>query len=175
MLLLRGERIRSPTLRLFLIWMAFHGFFQALPQFVMGALIPGQDVGMAMNYFHMSQAAKWVAAIVALATMAPIATLLARQLLALSPTLLSIATLPALAAIPLIIAFRVPRELLEVLLPPVLVTIVGLIAINLAALRVKAVSATRGPEPPAIGYPLIAVVALLLLFQLVLRPGIAFY
>src|SRR5690242_11465944 len=41
LVLLRGDRVRATTLRLFVIWMAFHGFFQALPQVVMGALIPG--------------------------------------------------------------------------------------------------------------------------------------
>lgn len=175
MLLLRGDRIRSTTVRLFVIWMAFHGFFQALPQVVMGAFIPGNDVGMAMNYFHMSTGAKWVAAFAAVMAIALIASRLARHLLALSPDLLRNATLPAVAAIPLIIAFRVPREALEVLFPPLLVTIVGLTAIHLAALRVQGVSATREPEPVSIAYPLVAVVALLLVFQVVLRPGIAFY
>ena len=74
LLLLRGDRVRSTTLRLLLIWMAFHGFFQALPQFVIGALVPGNDVGMAMDYFHMSQTAKWIAASVALAAIVPIAS-----------------------------------------------------------------------------------------------------
>lgn len=175
LLLLRGDRIRSTTARLFLIWMAYHGFFQALPQVVMGAFIPGNDVGMAMDYFHMSAAAKWIAAFAALVAIAPIAARLARHLLGLTPNLFRIATVPALAAIPLIVAFRVPREMIEVVLPPVLVTIVGLTAIHIAALRVRHVSAT--PETPAvsIAYPLVAVVALLLVFQLVLRPGISFY
>jgi hypothetical protein len=174
LLLLRGDRIRSPTARLFLIWMAFHGFFQALPQVVMGAFIPGNDVGMAMDYFHMSTAAKWVAAVAALLAIAPIAVRLACHLLGLAPDLLRIATVPALAAIPLIVAFRVPREMIEVQLPPVLVTIVGLTAIHVAALRVKGVSATRELQV-SITYPLVAVAALLLAFQLVLRPGISFY
>ena len=175
LLLLRGDRIGSTTLRLFLIWMAFHGFFQALPQFVIGALVPGNDVGMAMDYFHMSQTAKWIAASVALAAIVPIASRLARHLLGLSNSLLTIATVPALAAIPLIIAFRVPREMLEVLLPPVLVTIVGIAAIHGTAWRVRGTSVAREAEPVSIAYPLVAVVALLLVFQLVLRPGIRFY
>jgi hypothetical protein len=175
LLLLRGGRIRSTTLRLFVIWMAFHGCFQALPQVVMGAVLPGNDVGMAMDYLHMSAAAKWLAAFVALAAIAPIAARLARYLLALTPSLLRIATVPALTAIPLIILFRVPRETIEVVLPPVLVTIVGLTAIHIAALRVRNVSATGDASSVSIAFPLVAVGALLLVFQLVLRPGIAFY
>jgi hypothetical protein len=121
----------------------------------------------------MSKGAKLVAAAAALIAIAPIASRLARHLLELSPKLRILATLPALAAIPLIIAFRVPREMIEVLLPPVLVTIVGLTVIHIAALRVKGVSAKESQV--SVAYPLVAVVALLLVFQLVLRPGIAFY
>ena len=175
LLVLRGDRIRSTTVRLFLIWMAFHGLFQALPQVVIGAMVPGNDVGMAMDYFHMSQAAKWIAAIVALLAMVPIAARLSRHLLGISHELSTIAMVPAFAAIPLIVAFRVPREMLEVLLPPVLVTIVGLTAINTTWWRLRKASVPPEPATVSIVYPLVAIVALLLVFQLVLRPGIAFY
>jgi hypothetical protein len=175
MLLLRSGRIRSTTLRLFLVWMAFNGFFQALPQVVFGALLPGNDVGMAMDYLGMSATAKWIAAGVAIAALIPIGALMARLLLGFGSGLLWVATLPALMAIPLIIAFRVPREMIEVLLPPLLVTIVGLIFVHATAWKVKGVQADVDQPPPAITCPLIAVIALLLVFQLVLRPGIPFY
>lgn len=171
MLLLRGDRVRSTTARLFLVWMAFNGFFMALPQVVIGALVPANDVGMAMDYFHMSARAKWIAAIVALAALVPIGRSIAREMLRVMPLKFS---LTALAAIPLIVPFRVPREALEVLLPPVLVIVVGLAAVLSTAWSVK--DTTRGPgQAVSIAYPLVAVVALLLVFQLLLRPGIAFY
>lgn len=172
MLLLRGNRVRSATVRLFLIWMAFSGFFQALPQVVIGALVPGNDVGVAMDYFHMTQIGKTIAACAALAAMAPIGMCLAREMLRLMPLKFA---LSALAAIPLIVAFRVPRELLEVLLPPVLSTIVGLAAIYATEWRVRTVPRIGDPQSVAIIYPLAAVVALLLIFQLLLRPGIEFF
>ena len=172
MFLLRGSRIRSTTVRLFLVWMAFSGFFQALPQVVFGAFIAGNDVGMAMNYLHMSQTAKMTAALVAVAALIPIGAALAREMLRFMPLSVS---LSALAAIPLIILFRVPREWLEVLLPPVLCTIVGLAAIYATAWRVRTVSRIENPQPVSIVYPLVAVIVLLLVFQLVLRPGIEFY
>jgi hypothetical protein len=175
LLLLRGDRVRSTTLRLFLIWMAFHGFFQALPQFFIGALVPGNDVGMAMDYFHLPQAAKWIAASVAVLAMVPIAARLTRHLLGVSHEFYTIALFPAFAALPLIVAFRVPREMLEVLLPPVLVTIVGLTAINTIWWRLRKASVPPEPQAVSIAYPFVAVVALLLAFQLVLRPGIPFY
>jgi hypothetical protein len=172
MLLLRGDRIRSPTVRLFLVWMAFSGFFQALPQVVIGAFVAANDVGMAMNYLRMTPVAKNVAACAALAAMIPIGSCLAREMLRFMPlrTFLS-----ALAAIPLIIAFRVPRELLEVLLPPVLSTVVGLAAVYATAWRIKGVDVIRDPQPVSIIWPLAAVAILLLVFQLLLRPGIDFY
>lgn len=52
LLLLRGPG-RSTTVRLFLIWMAYGGFFQALPQVVIGAISPRSDVGMAMDYLRL--------------------------------------------------------------------------------------------------------------------------
>ena len=172
MLLLRGRRIRSTTVRLFLVWMAFSGFFQALPQVVFGAFIPGNDVGMAMNYLQMSSAAKIVAACIAVAALIPIGWCVAREMLRFMPLRVSLA---ALAAIPLIVAFRVPRELLEVLLPPVVATIVGLAAIYATAWRIKDVDRISDPPSVSLAYPLFANVALLLVFQLVLRPGIQFY
>jgi hypothetical protein len=172
LLLLRGSRIRSTTVRLFLVWMAFSGFFQALPQVVIGAFVAGNDVGMAMSYLRMTPAAKSVAACVALAATIPIGRCLAREMLRFMPLNTFLA---ALAAIPLIIAFRVPRELLEVLLPPVLSTVVGLAAVYATAWRIKTVGAIRDPQLVSIIGPLTAVVALLLVFQLLLRPGIEFY
>jgi len=125
-----------------------------------------------MNYLRMTPAAKGVAACVALAAMIPIGRCLAREMLRFMPLNRFLA---ALMAIPLIIAFRVPRELLEVLLPPVLSTILGLAAVYATAWRIKGVDAIRDPQPVSITGPLAAVVALLLVFQLLLRPGIEFY
>src|SRR6266567_9636928 len=42
-LLLRRGSGRS-SVRLFLIWMAYNGFFQSLPQAIIGAVNPGNDV-----------------------------------------------------------------------------------------------------------------------------------
>src|SRR5688500_14401528 len=54
MVLLERGRIRSNTVRLFVVWMAFSGFFQALPQVIIGAFVDNNDVGMAMNYLRMT-------------------------------------------------------------------------------------------------------------------------
>jgi len=57
-LLLKHRPSRSPSLRLFLIWMAYNGFLQSLPQVVIGSIEPENDVGMAMDYLHLGAAAK---------------------------------------------------------------------------------------------------------------------
>lgn len=187
-LLLRAGRVRSTTGRLLLFWMAFSGFFMSLPQVVVGALVPENDVGMAMDYLQMSPAAKAVAAVAALAAIAPISIALSRILFSFAHDpaevgsgftrtrfVARVATLPALAAIPLIFAFRVPRNWIEVAIVPVVVTIVGVIAIHSVAWRVQSASATQDARPVSIAYALAAVIVLLLVFQLVLRPGIGFY
>ena len=86
-----------------------------------------------------------------------------------------IATLPGLIALALIIPFRVPRELTEVVGPPVVVALVGIVWIQAGAWRFDRVTPQGEAGAGAIAYPLSAVLVLLLLFQLLLRPGIPFY
>jgi hypothetical protein len=87
--------------------------------------------------------------------------------------LLRMVGIPAVAAIPILILFRVPRELIEVLAPPVLVPVLGYGWLQLAAFRPGQVTA-QGEPPSRFAPLLVAVVALLAIFQLVLRPGIPF-
>lgn len=192
-LLLARRSPRSSTARLFLIWMAYNGFFQALPQVVIGAISPrsgaqGPDVGMAMDYLRLGPTARTAAALVALAVIPPAALWLTRHLLgaaderaqlssarARTRFIFHVATFPALMAIPLIILFRVPRELIEVVAPPVVVTLVGMVWVQAGAWRVGVVRLPGDTRVSSIAYPLGAVLVLLLVFQLFLRPGIRFY
>lgn len=186
--LVRRGVARSVPVRLFLIWMAYCGIFMALPQVVIGAVSSGSDVGMAMDYLHLGAAAKFALALVALAVMPPIALGLARPLLGLAGEVATVASargrtrfifrvamLPALAAILLIIPFRVPREFVEVVMLPVLVTVIGLAWMQAGAWRITDATATGGSRGGSIAFPLGAVMLLLLIFQVLLRPGIHFY
>lgn len=185
--LLRRRAAAPATGGLFLVWLAYNGLFQSLPQVVIGALAPGSDVGMAMDYFGMSANAKTVAALLALAAIVLAGIWLTRPMLALADSadrigdagarfrfMLNIATVPALLAIPLIILFRVPRELAEVVVPPIAVTIVGIAWLQANAWRAAGVRPS-GLSPLSLRTPLAAVAVLLLIFQLVLRPGIPFF
>src|SRR5262245_37235309 len=82
--LLARRQTRSSTVQLFLVWMAYCGFFMSLPQVVTGASSPENDVGMAMEYLGLDTTAKSVAALLALATIPVIALWLTRLLMALA-------------------------------------------------------------------------------------------
>jgi hypothetical protein len=179
---------RSTTLRVFVIWMAFHGFFESLPQVVIGAIVPANDVGMAMEYLRLTPATKTTAAFVALTAIPAIAIWLSRSLLELAGDpgeieearqrtrfVFQIATWPALVALPLIVLFRVPGTLDQVVLFPVLVTAVGIPWIQASAWTSANARSQNAAPIRSIRQPLVAVAALFLLFQLVLRPGIPFF
>jgi hypothetical protein len=179
---------RSTALRLFVIWMAFHGFLQSLPQVVIGAVLPQNDVGMAMEYLHLSPAVKAGAALVALTAIVVIANQLTRPLLELAPHpgdidsprkrtrfIGSVATLPALIGIPLIVLFRVPGTIDQVVIVPVAEAVIGIPWIQAGAWRVTLEPLGKPSPVQSVRYPLIALILLFLVFQLVLRPGIAFF
>jgi hypothetical protein len=173
------------SLRLFLIWMVYNGLLQSLPQVVVGAFNPANDVGMAMEYLGLPQWLKDAAALVALVAIAAVALRLVPWLLGLADSpaqlassrarsafMFSVATVPGLVAIGLIVPFRVPRELIEVLLVPCVVTFIGMVWLQCAAWRVRNVVPDPAPTPLAPLYPLALLAGQLLVFQLLLRPGI---
>jgi hypothetical protein len=186
--LLKYRVARSSAARLFLIWMAYNGFFQSLPQVVIGSIEPENDVGMAMNYLHLGVPAKTVAALVALTAIPAVALWLRRPLLGVAGDpgciaggrarmffVFNIATLPALTAILLIIPFRVPRNWVEVVAVPAVVTLIGIAWIQAGAWAVEKVKAGGILKPKSMIYAFSALLVLLLVFQVILRPGIRFY
>lgn len=187
LVVVRHARPRSVQVRLFLVWMAYCGLLMALPQVVIGALSTASDVGMAMEYLHMPAQAKLVAALLALATIPLVALRLLRPVLELareqeeiasagarSRFVLQAVVVPVLIGTALVIPFRVPREALEVVLLPVLVGVIGSLWMIAGAWRVRDARAS-GTRFVSFVLPLLAAIALLLVFQLLLRPGIAFY
>lgn len=175
------------ALRLFVVWMALLGLLEALPQVLIGTVIPQNDVGRAMTYLGFPDASKLAACVAAMIAMALACGLLAPLFLTMVPgadtqaprgrarTVLRYAVLPALAAIVLIAPFRMPGPAIEVLFPPVVATLV-------AATWLQAWSwlAPRAPAaPPATRWAalalLVALGLLLAIFQFVLRPGVQFF
>lgn len=182
--LVRSNRLQSVTGKLFFLWMAYHGLFMALPQFVIGAVNPYNDVGMAMDYFNLSATGKSVLAILALIIMPLLAVSLTRPFLSLAPQqsvintrggrtrfIARIVLIPALIALLLIVPYRIPREWIEVLVLPVIVLYIGVIWIQAYAWRPTAIR-LADVTPVSLKRLAVGALALLLVFQFVLRPGI---
>lgn len=180
-------RSRAP-LALFAVWMGFEGVFQALPQFVLGAIIPANDVGRAYAYLRLSSFTRSIVALVALVAIPCAGIWIGRSFLSLAPGAATVQSwrgraallgqlvgIPAVAAVPLIVVFRIPREIVEVLLLPLCVALMGAGWVLAAAWTPRGL-ALRGLSRSR---PLLAACAaalvLLAFFQLVLRHGIRFY
>ena len=186
--LLKGRVGRSSSARLFLIWMAYNGFLQSLPQVVVGSVEPRNDVGMAMDYLHLGVAAKTVAALMALTAIPAAALSLREPLLSLAAHaddiagarartrfMFRAATVPALAAILLIIPFRVPRNWVEVIAVPVVAAVIGIAWLQAGAWAAAGGRARGTLSSKSIAYAFGGLLMLFLVFHLVLRPGIRFY
>jgi hypothetical protein len=177
---------RRGAARLLLFWLAFHGLFLALPQVVVGAVHPANDVGMAMDWLGFGAGAKAAFALLALAAMVMAGIWLTGPLLAFAPSPGAIdtparrtgfvwmtATLPALAGTLLILPFRLPGPIVEVAIVPAVVAIAGLGWMQAGAWRFYGVQPHPPAGPDSLRRPLFWLAALLIVFQLVLRPGIA--
>ena len=178
---------RAAMVRLALIWTAFCGLFQSLPQLVAGAVLPGNDVGMAMDYLGLSLPQMWLAAGLGVMAMALGGLALSRPVLEIdSPPeghatghrrawlVFQCATLPALLGVPLILAFRAPGPVMQVAFVPVAATVLGLAWVQAGAWRSAELRPRSPLSRPRLGALFGAVIVLLLVFQLVLRRGIAF-
>jgi hypothetical protein len=177
---------RSMTMRLFLFWMAFQGLYQGLSQLVIGAMVPGNDMGMAFGYLELGAGTKRAIAALGLIAAVAVGFWLARTAILLLATtaeslsagarmgfIFRIAMLPALVAGPLLIPFRVPRDMIELVIFPTVLMAFGVLWIWIGA---GLSPATPRPARPStsLAVPLAALILVLGLFQLVLRPGIAF-
>ena len=169
----------SPTWRLFAFWMAFQGLYQSLSQLAVGTLLPRNDVGRALAYLQVPEAGHWALLALAVAAMAVAGAFLARRYPLAPPGPhtralgLTIAGTTMLA-IALILPFRLPRNLIEVALIPLFVHLLGAgwTVLGAALTRPRGTGADRRPSG-LIG-PALALLALLLVFQGVLRPGVSF-
>lgn len=170
----------SATTRLFLFWMSFEGMFQSLTQVTIGTLLPGNDVGRALAYLQVDAPTRWAVLGLAIAAMGAAGIWLARaypadlEPMPVSRKFAASLLLTAMVAILLIVPFRVPRNLSEVALIPFVVNFIGVGWLVLGAGLFPRRPNHRALFRPRVAAPLIAVIATLLLFQLVLRRGVAF-
>jgi hypothetical protein len=176
---------KGDVTRLVLFWLALLGFLSALPQVVIGTVIPQNDVGRAMTYLQFAPGARLLASVVALLAMALSCWRLAPYLLSTAAEGISaqrprgsvavrLAVLPCILAIPLIVVFRVPNSAIEVLLPPCVDALIAAVWLLAAAWQASPTGA-EPPRPQPLTWLLLALGCLLAFFQVVLRPGIDFF
>jgi hypothetical protein len=178
---------RSPSLRLLGLWIGCQGLFQSLPQLVAGAILPGNDVGMAMDFLRLGPAARLCAALVGILALPLAGWVLSREMAALAGPgeseggigsaafVFQAASLPALLGLPLIFLFRIPGSWDQVYVVPVVVSLLAALWIQAGAFWPARLQGGRSAAGRPSAWPgLLAVAALLALFQLVLRRGIAF-
>jgi hypothetical protein len=172
----------SLTWRLFFYWMAFQGLYQSLTQVAVGTQLPGNDVSRALAYLDIGRSAKWTMLGLAALAMGICGTVLARfwPLGEQSPangrsrafayqTLMS-----TMVSIALIIPFRIPRDIIEVGLVPLMINLIGLGWVVFGAAVVRRKPKEDGDRNAGVWGPAVAVGLVLLVFQFILRPGIHF-
>jgi hypothetical protein len=175
---------KTQAARLFVLWMAYNGLFQSLPQFATACANPGSDTGQALDWFGLSASGETVVAVIGMAAIIAAGLFMTARFLEVGPMMESgrerswfaflMTVLPAAIAIPVLILFRIPREWVEVVVPTIAVPLIGLIWVQANAWRVQ-VTPKLVSGSAQLAAPLAALLALLAVFQLVLRPGIAFY
>lgn len=175
---------RTEGKRLFVLWMAYNGLFQSLPQFAFAPVAPGSDTGQALDWFALPAPAELAVTVAGIAAIAAAGLMMTARYLELAPAMdggrarsrfvFSLTVLPAIMAIPILILFRIPREWQEVVIPTIAVPLIGLIWVQANAWRTRVVPRPVAPSP-GLTQPLVLAILLLAFFQLVLRPGIDFY
>lgn len=174
--ILARSRRMSATWRLFVFWMAFQGLYQSLTQLAIGTLVPSNDMGRAMGYLGVGTAVHNLLLALAVAGMALAGSWLAGRASQAGTRNSGYGLLlTALLSVIVVIPFRLPRNLIEVALIPLIVNLVGIgwLILGTALARRKAEHGQNAAQASLTG-PALALGAAFLLFQLVLRPGIAF-
>jgi len=169
------------SMRLFCFWMAFQGLSQSLTQLAVGTVLPGNDVGRALAYLDVGQAGHAILAILAAAALAISGLLLAR-LFPAEPTDgrvhpsagISVILAAALLSVILIIPFRIPRNPIETTAIPLMVNLIGAGWTTLGFARTPRGARLGAPVRTGFLLPILCLCTLLLVFQLLLRPGIRF-
>ena len=158
-------RPRRDAVRLLLAWITFHGVVQSLAQAFAGAILPGNDVGRAMTYLGFGALERGVALALAVVVMAVVLPRIGQRL-AEAGIGRGAALLAVMLGTVLVLPFRIPGSVDQVVIVPVAVALIGagwlLVGIGTPARRAQDWRFFAS-----------SAVAMLIVFQLVLRPGIA--
>ena len=186
-LLLRFIRSSKSIWKLLVIWLAFHGLVQSVPQVMIAAFDQNTDVGQALGvYLAFGPTLLGVLGALSIVAMVLICISFSRPLLELASSeagidnpksrlrfLRNIAALAAFTACILVIPFRVPP--MTQMIGPFILLLFSIPWTWSIAGRIENVEPTANDINERIRWePILVLVALLLVFRLVLAPGIEF-
>lgn len=173
--------------KLLVLWLAFHGLIQSVPQVMIAFFDANIDVGQALvGYLDLNQALLVLLSLVSIVATALISMWMSRPLLELAPAELdlsnpklrlkyirSIAVGAALLGCLFVIPFRVPP--VTQILAPVLLFIFTVPWIWSISARIENIkSIPNSVNEKILWQPLAMLLGLLLFFRIVLAPGVAF-
>jgi hypothetical protein len=174
---------RRSWARMLMVWLAFNGMLQSLPQFATAKLAPETDTGQALAYLSLGDTTEWTISFGSYVLIIVALIWFARTLLQFSPDnssalnrfhfLKNAVMLAALLSIGLIIPFRIPpydRIMSVVFL--VLLCVPMMMAFGWRKSSIHGAGNIINEKLLII--PLILLVLLLLFFQLYLAPGVKF-
>lgn len=171
-------------IHVFLIWLAFQGLVQSIPQFITGRIAPDTDTGQAFTYLGIGEGLGIVISIAGIAAMLYLGILFSKYLLKLSPSsnmistasgrfgyLFRIALLASLVGIILIIPFRIMPW--NRALAPVMVTLISIPMVFAHGWKAKVTHTINSKINNKISMmPIVLLLILLVIFQFILAPGI---
>lgn len=173
--------------KLFVLWLAFHGLIQSIPQVTVAYLSPSTDVGEALvGYLDLSQPLLIILAITCLIATALISIWFSRHLLVFAPVdtdlnnpkvkfkyIRHIAVGAAILGSILVIPFRSPP--MGQAATPFIVSICSIPWVwSATALSKRARGTSNRINKKVYWSPIVCLVLLLIFFRLVLAPGVEF-
>lgn len=185
LLVARRLRVSSHWSQLFMLWMAFQGFAQSLPQFITASVAPDTDTGQAFAYLRINNAVGVLISIASIILMLMTSMAYSSYLLRLAPSMhftgtasarfgyiWKIALAASLIGVLMIIPFRImPWNRAAA---PLFVTLaaVPMIFANAWNVRTRYV-VNNEVNGRILAWPIALLVILLIIFQLVLSRGVA--
>jgi hypothetical protein len=184
LMIANSTKHNSHWMHLLWLWLGFQGLAQSIPQFITGKVAPDTDTGQAFTYLGIGEGLGIVIAIAGIIAMLYICTLYSNYLLRLAPDfeqvntakgrfgyLFRIAVLAAILGMILITPFRIMPW--NRAIAPVMVTLISVPMVFAHGWKVKARAVTNSDINHRIMLlPIILLIGLLLIFQVVLAPGI---
>lgn len=171
---------------LFILWLAYHGLIQALPQLTTAPMDRGSDVGQAITYLQLGPAIDYMISYVSIIVIIALAYRFSRWFMQFSPvhmipdhglkrfrSIFYIVLLPAMLGTLILFPYRImPINRYQMTVMLLLVCLPFIFAFSWLIKGVQPIE--NEVNHKVIKTPIILSILLLLFFQLVLAPGVVF-